>query len=134
MGTADEPFNTLIRLAREEEAKGMLAATVFGGFPLADFADAGMSAICVGDGDREAASAAARRLMEFAWEQRQELLHRPEPLAEGVAGAKAINTGPVVLLDHADNVGSGGTGGRPPRIPQGRRPGPAGAAVGAGAA
>jgi microcystin degradation protein MlrC len=109
MGTDDEPFKTLIGLAREEEAKGMLAATVFGGFPLADFADAGMSAICIADGDREAASTSARRLMETAWEQRQELLYRPEPLAEAVARAKAIAGGPVLLLDHADNVGSGGT-------------------------
>jgi microcystin degradation protein MlrC len=109
MGTDDEPFKTLIRLAREEEAKGMLAATVFGGFPLADFADAGMSAICIADRDREAASASARRLMEVAWEERQELLYRPEPLTEAVARAKAIGEGPVLLLDHADNVGSGGT-------------------------
>jgi len=109
MGTDDEPFKTLIRLAREAEAKGMLAATVFGGFPLADFADAGMSAICIADGDQEAASAAARRLMEAAWEHRQELLYRPEPLAQAVARAKAIAEGPVLLLDHADNVGSGGT-------------------------
>ena len=109
MGTDDEPFKTLIRLARDEEAKGMLAATVFGGFPLADFADAGMSAICIADGNREAATAAAHRLMDIAWEQRQELLYRPEPLAEAVARAKGIAEGPVLLLDHADNVGSGGT-------------------------
>ncbi len=109
MGTDDEPFRTLIRLAREEESKGMLAATVFGGFPLADFADAGMSAISIADRDREAASASARRLMEAAWEQRQELLYRPEPLLQAVARAKAIRQGPVLLLDHADNVGSGGT-------------------------
>ena len=109
MGTDDEPFKTLIGLAREEEAKGMLAASVFGGFPLADFADAGMSAISVADRDREAASASARRLMEAAWEQRQELLYRREPLAQAVARAKAIAEGPVLLLDHADNVGSGGT-------------------------
>jgi microcystin degradation protein MlrC len=109
MGTDDEPFRTLIRLAREEESKGMLAATVFGGFPLADFADAGMSAISIADRDGEAASASARRLMEAAWEQRQELLYRPEPLLQAVARAKAISEGPVLLLDHADNVGSGGT-------------------------
>jgi microcystin degradation protein MlrC len=109
MGTDDEPFRTLISLAREEEMTGMLAATVFGGFPLADFADAGMSAVSVADGHQEAASASARRLMEAAWECRQELLYRSEPLAEAVARAKAIAEGPVLLLDHADNVGSGGT-------------------------
>src|SRR5260221_12449350 len=44
MGTDDEPMNTLVPLARAQEARGMLAATVFGGFPHADFAVAGMSA------------------------------------------------------------------------------------------
>jgi len=109
MGTDDEPMRTLIARAREEEDRGMLAATVFGGFPLADFADAGISAICVADGDRAAAAQAARRLMEAAWDQRHEFLYRPEPLEHAVARAKAIADGPVLLLDHADNVGSGGT-------------------------
>jgi microcystin degradation protein MlrC len=109
MGTDDEPMKTLIALARAEEARGLLAATVFGGFPLADFADAGMSAICVADGDGGAARAAAERLMDAAWERRDELLYRPEPLEQAVARAKALSEGPVLLLDHADNVGSGGT-------------------------
>jgi microcystin degradation protein MlrC len=47
--------------------------------------------------------------MDLAWEQRQELLYRPVPLAQAVARAKTITDGPVLLLDHADNVGSGGT-------------------------
>src|SRR5579863_3956100 len=64
MGTDDEPMRTMISLAREEERRGMLAATVFGGFPLADFTDAGMSAICVADGDVEEARAASERLMD----------------------------------------------------------------------
>jgi microcystin degradation protein MlrC len=109
MGTDDEPMKTLIGLARAEEARGLLAATVFGGFPLADFADAGMSAICIADGNAAAARAAAERLMDAAWERRDELLYRPEPLEQAVARAKALSDGPVLLLDHADNVGSGGT-------------------------
>jgi microcystin degradation protein MlrC len=109
MGTDDEPMKTLIACAREEEARGMLAATVFGGFPLADFADAGISAICVADGDRAAAAQASRRLMDTAWDRRQEFLYRPEPLEHAVTRAKGIESGPVLLLDHADNVGSGGT-------------------------
>ncbi len=109
MGTDDEPMKTLIRMARDEERRGMLAATVFGGFPLADFADAGMSAICVADGDAAAARAAAERLIDAAWERREDFLYRPEPLAQAVARAREITEGPVLLLDHADNVGSGGT-------------------------
>jgi microcystin degradation protein MlrC len=109
MGTEDEPMKSLIAAARAEEASGLLAATVFGGFPLADMEDAGVSAVCIADGDAGAARAAAERLMAMAWEQREAFLYRPEPLAEAVARAKAMREGPVLLLDHADNVGSGGT-------------------------
>jgi len=109
MGTDDEPMRSLIARARAEEQRGLLAATLFGGFPLADMPDAGMSAICIADGDRAAAAAAAERLMAAAWEQREEFLYRPEPLPQAVARAKAMGEGPVLLLDHADNVGSGGT-------------------------
>jgi microcystin degradation protein MlrC len=109
MGTDDEPMRTLIAQARAEEQRGLLAATVFGGFPLADFADAGMSAICIADGDPAAARAASERLMEAAWQRREDFLYRPEPLEQAVARAKALEHGPVLLLDHADNVGSGGT-------------------------
>lgn len=109
MGTDDEPMKTLIGLAREEERRGLLAATVFGGFPLADMADAGMSAVCIADGDGPAAQRAAGRLMDAAWERRRDFLYRHEPLEQAVARAKALSDGPVLLLDHADNVGSGGT-------------------------
>ncbi|HXY99258.1 MAG TPA: M81 family metallopeptidase [Stellaceae bacterium] len=109
MGSDDEPMRSLIAEARTEERRGLLAATVFGGFPLADMADAGMSAICIADGDRQEAQAAAERLMAAAWERREDFLYRPEPLAQAVARAKAMTEGPVLLLDHADNVGSGGT-------------------------
>jgi microcystin degradation protein MlrC len=109
MGTDDEPMKSLIAAACAEEARGMLAATVFGGFPLADFADAGVSAICVADGDRAAAQRAADRLMELAWARREDFLYRGERLEDAVARAKAMREGPILLLDHADNVGSGGT-------------------------
>jgi microcystin degradation protein MlrC len=109
MGTDDEPMKSLIAAARAEEQRGMLAATVFGGFPLADFADAGMSAICVADGNRDAAQRAADRLMDLAWARREDFLYRGEPLEEAVARAREMRDGPILLLDHADNVGSGGT-------------------------
>jgi len=109
MGTDDEPMRTLIAMAREEERRGLLAATVFGGFPLADFADAGMSAICIADRDAAAARGAAERLMDAAWQRRDDFVYCHEPLEQAVARAKALTEGPVLLLDHADNVGSGGT-------------------------
>jgi microcystin degradation protein MlrC len=112
MGTDDEPMKSLIAAARNAEARGLLAATVFGGFPLADTPAAGISAICIADGDAAAARAATETLLETAWDQRGDFLYHHEPLAEAVGRAKAASRGargPVLLLDHADNVGSGGT-------------------------
>lgn len=109
MGTDDEPMKSLIAMAREEERGGLLAATVFGGFPLADMPDAGMSAICIADGDGARAQGAAERIMDAAWRRREEFLYRHEDLDVALDRAKAIGEGPVLLLDHADNTGSGGT-------------------------
>jgi microcystin degradation protein MlrC len=108
-GSDDEPMRGLIALARAAEAQGLLAASVFGGFALADIADAGASAICVADGDRGRAEAALGRLLKLYWERRQDCIYRGRPLAEAVAEAKRLGEGPIILLDHADNVGSGGT-------------------------
>ena len=109
MGSDDAPMGGLQTMTRPEEKGGVLAATLFGGFPLADIRAAGVSALVVADGDRSAAKAARDRLLEAAWAARADFVYRHEPLAEAVARAKAMDEGPVLLLDHADNVGSGGT-------------------------
>ncbi len=108
-GTDDEPFKSLIRLTREAEASGeVMAATVFGGFALADIQDAGISCITVADGNQAAAESVVERLRAEMWEHRGDHLYGHEPLTDAVARAKSIAQGPVVLLDHADNTGSGG--------------------------
>ena len=108
-GTDDEPFKSLIRLTREAEAAGeVLAATVFGGFALADIQDAGISCITIADGKMEAAEVVVDRLRAEMWEHRGEHLYNHVPLVEAVAEAKEITNGPVILLDHSDNTGSGG--------------------------
>jgi microcystin degradation protein MlrC len=110
MGTADEPMRTMQDMCRSaEQEPGILAASVFGGFPMADIPIAGLSAVVVADGAQEAAQAAADRLLDAAWKRKADFIYVHEPLAEAVARAKEIDEGPVVLLDHADNVGSGGT-------------------------
>ncbi len=109
MGTDDEPMGALQEMAREEEARGVLAATLFGGFPLADMADAGVSAVVVANRDMSRAEAARDRLLAAAWERRRDFIYGGTALPEALARAKEIEEGPVILLDHADNVGSGGT-------------------------
>jgi len=110
MGHADEPMKSLLALCREAETDPkILAATVFGGFPLADFHDAGSSVCVVADGDQALADRWRDRLVAEMWQRREEFVYRHEPLAEAVGRAKAMTEGPILLLDHADNTGSGGT-------------------------
>jgi len=109
MGHEDRPMGPLIEMARHEEASGLLAASIFGGFPLADVHSAGLSVVTVADADREQAQAARDRLLDAAWQQREEFVFHSEPLAETIARAKALDRGPILLLDHADNAASGGT-------------------------
>lgn len=113
-GTDDAPMRDLIAEARRlEEEPGILAATVFGGFALADIADAGTSTLLVADariaGAVGAAETGARALARQAFAAREAFIYTHRPLAEAVAEAKRLNHGPIVLLDHADNCGSGAT-------------------------
>jgi microcystin degradation protein MlrC len=110
MGTADEPMKSLQEATRrEEEATGLLAATVLGGFPMVDVPHARLSVVTVADGDLALAEAARDRLLMMAWEAREELIYRPRAVRQTLEKARAANKAPVILLDHADNVGSGGT-------------------------
>jgi len=101
---------------RERDA-GILACSVFGGFPQADTPAAGMSVLVVADAKRKGAAALARRTAkwgaDFLWSRRAEFVFKQEPLARSIARARkaaGIAGGkPVILMDHGDNVMSGGT-------------------------
>ena len=108
--TGEGAMQRAVQRAQQLEADGLLAATVFAGFSLADFRDAGMSVVTVGR-DRAQAQAAADALARQLWAERDGFVYRSEPLAASVARGKAMCTpdAPVLLLDHGDNVMSGGT-------------------------
>jgi microcystin degradation protein MlrC len=109
MGHEDRPMGPLIEMACKEESAGLLAASIFGGFPLADFSNAGLSVVAIADGDEAVANSARERLLDAAWREREEFVFDSEPLSETIARAKALDRGPIILLDHADNAASGGT-------------------------
>jgi microcystin degradation protein MlrC len=109
MGHEDEPMGPLLEMARRHEAQGLLASSVFGGFPLADIWEAGLSVVTIADGDGAAAEAARDELLEVAWAEREAFMFHSEPLTQTIAEAKALEHGPIILLDHADNAASGGT-------------------------
>ena len=109
-GTDDEPMRSLIEICREAERRpGVLAATAFGGFALADMPDSGNSAIVVTDGDRALAEEIRDRLLDRAWAVREDFVYRHEPISHAVARAAHQTEGTTILLDHADNCGSGAT-------------------------
>ena len=107
-GTDDQPMKSLIDLCRTSESRdGVLAATVFGGFALADMPDSGTSVVVVTNHDVQLADQIRDSLLGLAWRSRDDFVYQYQPLEEAVAHAKSIDDGPVILLDHADNCGSG---------------------------
>jgi len=120
----DGPSGDILSYARAMENSGrVLAATLLPGFPHADTPYTGVSAVVVADAgagavvDVEAAHAAAQevcdRMLAIAWERRAEYVFHPQPLEVSVARARALGAGthggPILLIDHCDNCGSGGT-------------------------
>ncbi|MCQ0091553.1 M81 family metallopeptidase [Roseovarius sp. M141] len=111
----EEPclMTDLVAAARVGEAReGVHGATIFGGFPIADLAETGVSIVTVAD-DAGIATALADDLARMAWEGREGFVYDEAPLAaslaEAVRAAEGPGDGPVLMLDHGDNCMSGGT-------------------------
>jgi len=110
--TGERPMKDFVDAARAAEADGLLAATAFGGFQQADIHDAGISVVTVADSSREQAQRACDRILDVAWNLKEDFIYQGEPLAQALARAKAMadeTGGPILLLDHADNCASGAT-------------------------
>ena len=117
--TSASAMQRAVDAARAAESEtGILAVSVMAGFALADFHDAGMSVLVVADGDATLADATAARITRQIWQQRDDFLYVSEPLARSIQRAQDLaadvtgtnaGSGPVLLLDHSDNVMSGGS-------------------------
>ncbi len=109
--TTRGPMRRLYDLADAMERRPrVLSISIFAGFPLADIHDAGLSIYVATDRDAALAEALVEDLASAAWALRREFLHTALPVADAVARALALDGGPVVLADIADNTG-GGAGG-----------------------
>lgn len=114
MRTAEGPMRELIEHGHEWETKpGIVDVSVFGGFPYADFAQAGTS-ILVTATDPAAGEACAADMGRLAWSLRESFLKVIPPVEKAVDQALALvaegHGRPVVLADVADNPGGGGSG------------------------
>ncbi|MGC2411193.1 MAG: M81 family metallopeptidase [Stellaceae bacterium] len=113
-GSDDHPNHELQARVAAMSTEGALAASLFTGFPHADIANAGLSAVVVTDGDRALAERLRDELLNKAWGDREAFVYEIKPLERSLARAKAMEApqpgeGPIVLLDHYDNCASGGT-------------------------
>src|SRR5271170_4862643 len=113
-GTHDHPNRELQERCASMAGEGALVASLFTGFPHADIANAGLSAVVVTDSDKDLAERLRDELLDRAWVERDAFVYKIEPLQEALARAKAMpaplaSEGPIVLLDHYDNCASGGT-------------------------
>ncbi|MDA0664421.1 MAG: M81 family metallopeptidase [Proteobacteria bacterium] len=104
-----QPMRDMYARAIAAESSGaVLNASVFGCFPLADIPHVGLSAIVVADGSRDAGERLLYDILREGWDRRDEFVFAVEPVADSIAAAKAFDDGPVLLIDHGDNTGSGG--------------------------
>ncbi|HEU0231401.1 MAG TPA: M81 family metallopeptidase [Burkholderiaceae bacterium] len=105
-----QPMKDIMDHAMAAEAQGrVLNASVFGGFPLADIPHVGLSVVIVADSRKvDEGQALLEELCAMAWERREDFIFPIEPPAQSIARAKALQEGPVVLVDHGDNCGAGG--------------------------
>jgi microcystin degradation protein MlrC len=106
------PMRDLAAHARRlEQRDGIVRVSLLPGFPFSDVARAGFSIVVTFAGNAEAT---AREVVE---ELRSEVERRTadfavarEPADDAVRRALAAESGPVVLVDVADNIGGGGPG------------------------
>ena len=114
----DGPSGEILSIARDAERRGdVLAATLLPAFAHADTRFTALSAVVVGDAKKPGGAAAARsvcdEMLAVAHRRKREFVYVPTRLADDVARARKLGydgpAGPVLLIDHCDNCGSGGT-------------------------
>jgi microcystin degradation protein MlrC len=107
-----QPMKDIMDRAIAAEGDGtVLNASVLGGFPLADIPYVGMHGIVVVDGNDEEGKGASllRELMSMAWSRRADFVFEVEPVERSIAAATRLGDGPILLADHGDVAGSGGS-------------------------
>lgn len=106
-----QPMKDIMNMAIAAEADGrVLNASVLGGWPLADIPHVGVHGVIVADRPQaNEAQALLMDLMTMTWERRDDFFFSVEPIEESISRAKAMTDGPIVLADHGDVAGSGGS-------------------------
>lgn len=106
-----QPMKDIMDRAIAAEASGeVLNASVFGGWPLADIPHVGVHSVIVCDRAMVGAGEALTdELTTEVWKRRDDFFFAVEPVEDSIARAKIMTEGPIVLADHGDVAGSGGS-------------------------
>ena len=93
-----------------EGEPGVLSASFFIGYPLADIAEVGPCAVVVADGDASLAEARAADFANLMWSLRDDFAIDVPEIEEAIEEALAADGGPYVFCDLGDCLLAGGTG------------------------
>jgi len=106
--TSRQPMRGFVDRMKALEGKdGILSVSAGHGFQWADVADVGTKMLVVADGDHAAAAALAERLGRELYAMRDKGTEVYLGIDEALDRVLAIDGGPVVLADGADNAGGG---------------------------
>lgn len=104
----DGPMKEIMDRAFDiERDPGVLNVTVAGGFPYSDVPEAGVAFIVTTNGNPALAEHYAEELKQMAWERRDRFEYAGYSAVTAIDRAMAIQEGPVILVEGADNVGGG---------------------------
>ncbi len=87
----------------------LLNASIFGGFPLADIPYVSFSVLTVENAEGRRGESLINDICNRAWEKRSEFIFDAEELSLSIQKAKEYQDYPVVVADHGDNSGAGGS-------------------------
>ena len=108
--TWHQPMKDIMDLAIEGVNNSeTMNASVFGGFSYADIPHVSLSALTVESVNNDLGKDLVSRICAMAWECRYDFIYKPLPLSESIKKAKKIKSFPVLIVDHGDNTGSGGS-------------------------
>ena len=108
--TWHQPMKDIMDIAIQGVNNGeTMNASVFGGFSYADIPHVSLSALTVESVNNDLGKDLVSRICAMAWERRYDFIYKPLPLSESIEKAKKIKSYPVLIVDHGDNTGSGGS-------------------------
>jgi microcystin degradation protein MlrC len=111
-GTQSDPMLSLTGMAESLEASepAIWAYNVAGGFSFADTRESGLTISAVSDAGLDLIRPHLQAGADLAWQLRERGTITYPTVAAVLASVKATGTGPVLLVEPADNIGAGAPG------------------------